>query len=412
MSGQAAPATTGRRLFLHDYAGHPFTYELARNLAADGAGDDFHSVTYAYCAATVTPRGRLLPTGGLQVVPLGEGWSFEKYRLARRALSELRLGLASVRAAWRAQPTEIVTCNMPVLSLVIIALGARLRRVRLTVWFQDAQGLIAGAVAGGGRRRVGGAVGRLLRALEGWGLRRAARVIAISPAMVAEARSLGVPAMRVRLLENWAPIGELPVRPRDNDWARRHDLVERTCLLYSGTLARKHSPHLLAALAREIGDDVCVIVISEGEGADELRRTAASEPLPNLRVLPYQPFDELPDVLASGDLLLALLDPAADAASVPSKVWSYLCAERPVLAAIPVGNRAAEVLQHADAGVVVAPGDADAFVAAARARCADAARRDRLGANGRRHATALFGEAAVRERFLAAAFGPEGQGAA
>jgi glycosyltransferase involved in cell wall biosynthesis len=387
------PAATDERLFLHDYAGHPFTYELARSLAEAG-----RHTTYAYCAATVTPRGRLHATDTLQVVPLGEGWSFEKYRLARRVLSELRLGLASVRASRQARPTTIVTCNMPVLSLMVIWLGARLQRARLVVWFQDSQGRIASAVAGSGRATA--VIGRVLRALEGWGLRRAARVIAISPAMVTESARLGVEPTKVRLLENWAPLSELPLRSRDNDWAVRHGLTDVTCLLYSGTLARKHSPQLLAALAREIGDDVCVIVVSEGEGADELQRVAAGEPLPNLRVLPYQPFDELADVLGSADVLLALLEPAAAEASVPSKVWSYCCAGRPVLAAMPATNRAAEVLVGARAGLVVPPGDAAAFVTAARELLADPALRNELGAHGRRYAEAAFGEAAVRERFL------------
>jgi glycosyltransferase involved in cell wall biosynthesis len=54
--------------------------------------------------------------------------------------------------------------------------------------------------------------------------------------------------------------------------------------------------------------------------------------------LDFQPNDELPDVLASGDVLVALLEPDASRFSVPSKVCSYLAAGRPVLALTPDSN--------------------------------------------------------------------------
>ena len=68
-----------------------------------------------------------------------------------------------------------------------------------------------------------------------------------------------------------------------------------------------------------------VLVVSESVGVDwiEDQRTE-SEPLANLRVLPFQPFEELPNVLGAADVLIALLEGDAGEFSVPSKVLSYL----------------------------------------------------------------------------------------
>ena len=52
-------------------------------------------------------------------------------------------------------------------------------------------------------------------------------------------------------------------------------------------------------------------------------------------LLPYQPFGRLSEVLASADVLVALLESDAGAYSVPSKVLTYLAAGRPILGAIP-----------------------------------------------------------------------------
>src|SRR5664280_3290446 len=42
------------RLFVHDYAGHPFQVQLSRELARRG-----HAVVHAYAGGLLTPRGTL-----------------------------------------------------------------------------------------------------------------------------------------------------------------------------------------------------------------------------------------------------------------------------------------------------------------------------------------------------------------
>src|SRR5207302_1095074 len=106
----------------------------------------------------------------------------------------------------------------------------------------------------------------------------------------------------------WAPLDELPVLPRDNAWAREHGILDKLVFLYSGTLGFKHDPSLLLELARWAGRrDGLVVVVSEGSGADWLAEHGRDEP--GLRLLPYQPYDRLPEVLASADVLVAVLEP-------------------------------------------------------------------------------------------------------
>ena len=172
----------------------------------------------------------------------------------------------------------------------------------------------------------------------------------------------------VTVIENWAPLDELTAAGPSTGWAAAHGLAGRTVLLYSGTLGLKHNPALLLELARAMGrrDDARVVVISEGRGADWLRAATAEAPEPALVLLPFQPYDVLAEVLASADVLLAILEPEAGAFSVPSKVLSYHCAGTPILAAIPGENLAARIIVGAGSGVVVEPTDEAAFVRGGR----------------------------------------------
>lgn len=378
-------------LLVTDYAGHAFTLELARGLRTRRPG----RVAYSYCRSTTSPKGAVDDPESF-VISVGAGRTFEKYRLLPRLCSELRYGVNTAVAVWRRRPLVHVVCNMPLVSaLVVWALCVPLR-CRLVIWFQDAQAGLAAGVVGDG------VTPRLLGALEGFMLRRARPVIAISSELAAEARRRRVRADRVVVIENWAPIEALPTRPRRNPWAAQHGLVDRPVVLYSGTLARKHRVDLLATLARHLGRDVAdVVVVSEGEGADWLiSERANSGDLQNLHVFPYQPFADLPDVLAAADVLVVLLEPNAGRFSVPSKTLSYLCAGRPIVAAVPSTNTAAKIIEaRARAGRVLEPHDYEGFCAAVSDMLASPDIRAQAGANGRAYAEANFRSEAVLDRF-------------
>ena len=103
--------------------------------------------------------------------------------------------------------------------------------------------------------------------------------------------------------------------------------------------------------------------------------------------------------MASGDILLALLEADAGVFSVPSKVLSYLCAGRPVLAAIPGDNLAADVIRRSGGGVLVEPGDGAGLRAEARRLLEDPALRAQLGLRARQYAEDNFDIAAIGDRF-------------
>lgn len=214
-------------------------------------------------------------------------------------------------------------------------------------------------------------------------------------------RTRRVPARAISVIENWAPLDELPALPRENAWSNEHGLNGRTVYLYSGTLGFKHDPELLLELARWARgrDDVLVVVVSEGVGADWLAEQRRDEPA--LRLLPYQPYERLPEVVASADVLVGVLEREAGRFSVPSKVLTYLCAGRPLLVAVAAENLAARVVERSGGGVVVPPGDAAALVSNAAALLDDPRRREQLGRAARAYAEQAFDVESLAARFEA-----------
>jgi glycosyltransferase involved in cell wall biosynthesis len=382
------------RVIVHDFSGHPFQAELARSLAGRG-----HEVLHVQCASYTSGKGSfdVDAVGNPQYASISVGDVFERYRTGRRLVHELRYARRFNELAARFSPDIVLSCNDPLIAKARFGAWARRRRVPWVFWLQDLYS-IAMAREAARRSRAGRLLGDGLQRVERRLLRSADGVVAITEDFGPTLDDWGVDPRHRTVIENWAPLDEVPPGTRHNAWRDAQDLGDRFLYLYAGTLGLKHDPDVLYALAAaEPGAEVAVV--SEGLGADRLRARQAEQHLPNLRILPFQRWEDLPDMLAAADVLLVLLEPEAGAFSVPSKILTCLCAGRPILAAMPAANLGARTIVAAGAGIVVAPGEPEQFLGAADRLRDDGEMRQQMGASARKHAETAFDIAAITDRF-------------
>lgn len=389
-----------RRIVVHDYSGHPFPAQLSRELARRGS-----HVLHLHCPSYRSGKGALErrpgDPDGFEVEAVTLGRPFEKYSPARRLRQEWSYGRSLARRIRRMRPQVVLSGNTPLFSQRVVLSDCRRRGIPFVFWQQDLYSL---AMKREAERRLpvaGQIVGRRFLGLERTLLEQSDAVVSIAEDFRTTLLDWGLAAEKLHVIENWAPVDELPVREHDNDWARRHGLAGKRVLLYSGTLGRKHDPGLLLelALAFRGEPDVRVVVVSEGVGATWLEQESDSCGLGNLVLLGFQSYEALPDVLGTGDVLVAILEHEASRFAVPSKVLTYLCAARPLLAALPAENLGAKIVSASGAGVLVDPDETAGFAAAARRLLGDPDLRERLGGSGRSYAERTFDINAVGDRF-------------
>ncbi|MGH9244212.1 MAG: glycosyltransferase family 4 protein [Acidimicrobiales bacterium] len=407
-SPSATPGPNGRRLrvLVHDYSGHPFQVQLSRALAGRS-----HDVLHVHCSSYQTGKGAVHrregdpATLGFEAIDLGR--VFNRYAVHRRVPQELRYGARFARVAAAYRPDVILSTNDPLFAKARSAYWCRRSGTPWVFWLQDIYSVAMSGYVSARLGPAGRVLGHGFQALERSLLRGADAVVPISDHFEPVLETWGVPASRRHVIENWAPLDELEPGPKDNPWAREHDLHDKTVFLYAGTLGIKHNPRLLLALGERFASrpNVAVLVVSEGRGADWLASALRTSPLTNVVLLPYQPFDRLPEVFATADVLLGLLSRDAGTYSVPSKVLSYLCAGRPVLAAIPEGNPAARTVAGAGAGIVVDCDDEQGFLVGAEKLLADPALRRHHGHRARAHAERAFNIDTIADRFEAILLG-------
>ena len=281
--------------------------------------------------------------------------------LSRRVLvpdENVSWNLTAIPAALRlvrAEGIDVVLTTSPPNSVHLV--GAAVKRLTGARWVADLRDSIAlhphrriERAAVRAKEKASEAVARLVA-------RRADAIVAASDAIADEARALE-PLGFVRTILNGADF--------DDFAGLEYRRGDRFRITHTGSFFGRRDPRpFLSALADSDLADVVARFVGDFRAAD--REWAATLGLgERLELHPYVPRREALRLQRDSDALLLLIPEAGGRGKgvLSGKVFEYLAAERPILAAVPPEGAAAELIREIGAGVVAPPDDVAALTAA------------------------------------------------
>jgi glycosyltransferase involved in cell wall biosynthesis len=383
-------------VLVHDFAGHPFEAELSRELARLGL-----TVVHAYCGGVTTGKGNLQRTegdpAGLSFLDISD-LAFERYSTLGRVRSEFNYGRRLSAAVRSLRPRIVISANTPLIAQAgLWVTCGRIRSDRI-FWLQDFLGRGVRAVFTERNALLGATVGRAIERLETTLLRRSNGIIVIADDFLSALRDRRVKVPTL-VVENWAPLDEIRMGSKPNQWSTAMGLDGLRVAIYSGTLGLKHDPEHLVAAARALDPATeRLVVITEGLGRDHLERAKEAEGLDALLLCDFVPYERLSDVLSTAEVCVVLLEEDAGTFSVPSKVLSYLAAGRAIVGAMPAANLATRTIARAGAGIVSTPGSYAEFATSLVGLLRDGDTSVRMGQDARAYAESAFDAAGIAAR--------------
>ncbi len=391
------------KVLVHDFGGYPFSIQLSRELADRG-----HRVMHAFCGSLKTTPGgdhqkRESDPEQLEIAPLYLRGSLEKYSFVKRWRQENEYGGIVVKQTQDFRPDVVVSANTPLDAQNKLQKFCKANGIPFVFWLQDVLSVATDRLLRRKLPMIGRMIGSHYIRMESSILRRSDLTLFITDDFRPLLQKWGVSDSKCMTFENWAPLDELPVREKNNAWARANGLSDKQCVVYTGTLGMKHNPDLLLRLALRLRDqpESRVVVVSEGLGASWLNGKAKEFGLKNIKIFNYGPFEQIPDIMGTADVLTAVLEPDAGTYSVPSKVLAYLCAGRPVVLAMPSDNLAARIVTSNHAGVCIDPNDTADYVRVTVDLLNEPSTRQQMGLAGRRYAEQSFGIQKIADGFEA-----------
>ena len=327
--------------------------------------------------------------------------SYERSELGRRAVNYVSYLGSALRRALSGPAPDLVLCmtDPPIIGDLGVLVGKRVGAPVLVI-SQDVFPEIATELD---RLRNPAVIG-VLRGLVGAYLRRADRIVAIGETMRERLEAKGPPPDRLRVIPNWVDTRTITPQPRDNEWARKHDLVGRFVVMHSGNVGHAQDLDSLVRAATFLRDRADVRIVVAGFGARHGEMVALAERLEvteTVRFLPYQKRARLPLSLSSADVHVVGLAKGLAGYVVPSRLYGILSAGRPVIVAAEETSETARLVHDIGCGIVIAPARPDLVARAVRDAADGVFDLEEMGRRGRAYVEEEADRVVAMERYRA-----------
>ncbi len=379
-------------------------YDFARYLVDQGHRVTVLAGTRSYLTGKRLPAGQHeTPFPGLEIVRCGVVGG-QRRGFAWRTIGYFSFMLSSLWAGLRTKEVDVLWGTSPPIFQGWTAwLLARLKRKQWLLEVRDLWPEFAIQVGALSNRVLIG----LSEWLEGFLYRHSDQIVVNSPGFVEHIQDVGAVAKEILIVPNGVDL----IRDGFKDIDEIHESSRATkgtplqgsllretqglkgkfIGLYAGAhgMANDLSQIVDAAAALQQDPRIAIVMVGDGPEKVALQERARAEQLNNLVFLPPVDKASVPALMAEADCGIAVLKAIPMfATTYPNKVFDYMASELPIVLAIDGAIRS--VVEAAEAGVYVTPGDGAEIGEAIRRLADDPELAKGMGRKGKRYVEAHF----------------------
>lgn len=208
---------------------------------------------------------------------------------------------------------------------------------------------------------------KVFTALEKFAYHSATKISVIADGFVENLLNKGVASAKIVQIPNWVDVNFIRPLPKENNPFRAaHNLKGKFVLLYSGNIALTQGLETVikaAAMLRHV-QDIAFVIVGESKGLQRLQQECLNCGADNVLLLPFQPREYLPQMLAAADVGLVVQKQNVISFNMPSKIQVLLASGRALIGSVPENGTAARAIRQSGGGCVVPPEDPQALATA------------------------------------------------
>jgi colanic acid biosynthesis glycosyl transferase WcaI len=291
-------------------------------------------------------------------------WVRPKPTLLDRLLLELSFVVTSFVHALRGKRPDVIFITAPPLPVSVpAALLGWIHRTPIVLNLQD---ILPDAAVHVGLLKNPKLI-RIFERLEQFSYRTATKTSVIAEDFIDHLISKGVPAHKIVQIPNWVDVNFIRPLPKEkNAFRTEHQLTDKFVVIYSGNIALTQGLETVIEAASRLHHirDLAIVIVGEEQALQRLQRCCEVCGAHNVILLPLQPREKLPEMLAAADVGLVVQKHNVISFNMPSKIQVLLASGRPVVASVPANGTAAKAIEQSGGGIVVPPEEPDALAAA------------------------------------------------
>ena len=219
-----------------------------------------------------------------------------------------------------------------------------------------------------GLTKKGSLLWKIGRKIENYTYKNADKIIVISESMKQNILEKGVPEEKIVVVSNWIDTEATePVAKEDNRLFEEFGISkDKFIVLYAGNFGKAQGADVVLSAAEKLkeNENIQFVVFGGGQGFEAAKNLVLEKQLNNVIINPLLPQERVAEVYSLGDVAIITCKKGVGTSGMPSKTWSIMACNTPIVAAFDTESELADVIGKADAGVAVEPENAEALVQA------------------------------------------------
>lgn len=315
---------------------------------------------------------------------------FPNRRTYERMLNYSSFCLSAAGTGLFAERPDVIIASSP--QLLVGLSGWWLARCKRSRFVFEVRDLWPESLAAVGVGNADSLVYRTLARIAAFLYRNSDHIVVVTPAFKEYlVQHLQVRPEKISVVENGVE-AELFCPRAESNLRVRLGAEEKFVVSYIGTMGNAHGLQTLVEAAAQLQNtapNILFLLVGEGAEKGSLVSLVRSRGLTNLRFVDQQSREEIPAYICASDACVVLLKKSEIFKTViPSKMLEFMSCARPVI--LGVEGQARQILEEAQAGICIEPGNLPQLAQAVLRLAGDAQLRESLGRNGRRYVLQRF----------------------
>ncbi len=219
-----------------------------------------------------------------------------------------------------------------------------------------------------GLTHKGSSIWKIGRKIEDFTYRNANQIIVISESMKRNIMEKGVPEEKITVVPNWIDTEAVKPVPKEANKLFEEFGIDpkKFIVLYAGNFgaAQGADVALKAAELLKGNTDIQFVIFGGGAEFGAAKQYVQEHQLNNVIINDLLPQDRVSEVYSLGDVALITCKKGVGTSGMPSKTWSIMACNTPIIAAFDMDSELHEILEDSGAGVCVPAEDVEALKSA------------------------------------------------
>lgn len=296
----------------------------------------------------------------------------EGHNPVQRALRYLLCNIAEYHKGIHEKGIDLVHCGStpPTQGMLSALVAKKLSKQygRKVPFVYNLQDVFPDSLVNAGMTKKGSLIWKLGRKIENYTYEHADKIIVISEGFKRNIMGKGVPEEKIVVVSNWADLDAVKPVERQSNSLFDELRIDRSefIAVYAGNLGEAQGADVIIDAAKELinNPNIQFVVFGGGARYQELKDRVEKENVSNVFITDLQPQERVSEAYSMGSVALITCKPGTGNAGMPSKTWSIMACNTPIIASFDTESDLAEVLKKSGAGICVEPGNATALAGA------------------------------------------------